>query len=68
MATDNIRVFKRSELLEDFVRTFREECEQAAKNEQPVLLMVFGHGELGTYGIAVGGTGQPADAPRLQTR
>lgn len=67
MATDNIRVSKRSELMEDFIRTFRGECEQAAKNEQPILLMVFGHGDSGTYGIAVGGAGQPRNAPRLQT-
>ncbi|KAL8897147.1 MAG: hypothetical protein Q9207_007358 [Kuettlingeria erythrocarpa] len=61
----NIRVFGRADLLQDFLRTFQSECQIAAQNHQPVLLLIFGHGDESTHGIAVGGIGDPKDAPRL---
>lgn len=62
---NNIRVFPRGDLLQDFLRTFEGECRIAAQNHQPVLLLVFGHGDEFTHGIAIGGTADPQDAPRL---
>ena len=64
----NIRVFQRAQLLEDFLRTFKDECAIAAALHQPVLLMVFGHGDPRTYGVAIGGAGIPQEAPRLRIR
>ncbi|MCJ1344701.1 hypothetical protein MMC31_002904 [Peltigera leucophlebia] len=66
-ADTNIRVFDKGELLKDFLRTFQEECRTAAALHQPILLMIFGHGDPVTYGVAIGGRGRPVEAPRLQT-
>ncbi|KAL8856123.1 MAG: hypothetical protein Q9178_007248 [Gyalolechia marmorata] len=63
----NVRVFPSATLLEDYLRTLASELKIAAQNRQPVLLLVFGHGDPDTYGIAVGGSGAPDKAPRLQT-
>ena len=63
----NLRIFPSTTLLEEFLRTLASELIIAAQNSQPVLLLVFGHGDPGTYGIAVGGSGAPDQAPRLQT-
>lgn len=38
----NIQVFDRGELLQDFLRTFQDECRTAAELHQPILLMIFG--------------------------
>ena len=62
----NMRVFTRADLLEDFLRTFQEECRLAARLGQPILLMIFGHGDHSTYGVAIGGAGAPTRAPRLK--
>lgn len=64
-ADNNIRVFDAADLLQDFLRTFQDECRTAAKLNQPVLLMIFGHGDPITYGVAIGGRGSPINAPRL---
>ncbi|KAL8972382.1 MAG: hypothetical protein Q9183_000584 [Haloplaca sp. 2 TL-2023] len=66
-APSNLRVCKRAELKEDFLRTLRDEARTASVSGQPLLLLLFGHGDPGTYGIAVGGNGTPRTAPRLQT-
>lgn len=64
-ADDNIRVFDAADLLQDFLRTFQDECRTAAKLNQPVLLMIFGHGDPSTYGVSIGGRGNPDKNPRL---
>ncbi|KAL9027603.1 MAG: hypothetical protein Q9196_003893 [Gyalolechia fulgens] len=56
-ADGNVRVFKRGELLEDFIRTFSGECGIAVQQMQPVLLLIFGHGQESTHGVAIGGIG-----------
>lgn len=63
---NNIRVFERGELLQDFLRTFESECKIAAQTHQPILLLVFGHGDEFTHGIGIGGTGADEGAPRLK--
>ena len=64
----NICIFERKDLLQDFLRTFQDECKVAASLNQPLVLMVFGHGSPDTYGVAIGGRGDPLNAPRLQTK
>lgn len=64
---NNIQVFKRADLLQDFLRTFAVEVQIAVELCQPILLIVFGHGDCNTYGVAVGGSGAPQNAPRLRT-
>lgn len=64
----NMRVFTRTDLLEGFMRIFKAECNMAAALNQPVLLMVFGHGDEDTYGVSIGGGGDPIHAPRLLTK
>ena len=63
-ADNNIRVSKRAELLEDFIRTFRSECKIAVEKRQSILLVVFGHGDVKTHGIGIGGD-KPNKVPRL---
>lgn len=48
------RVFKQENLLEKFLRTLKSEIEEAARNKQPVLVLIFGHGEEETFGIHIG--------------
>jgi len=38
-STGNLRLFNRTDLLGDFMRTFQVECSMAAALKQPVLLM-----------------------------
>ncbi|KAL9583856.1 MAG: hypothetical protein Q9212_002474 [Teloschistes hypoglaucus] len=64
---NNFRLCSRESLLEDFLTTLKSEITIAADNDQPVLLLLFGHGEPKTYGIAIGGSGPPDKAPRLHT-
>lgn len=64
----NVRIFERKDLLQDFLRTFQGECKVAASLNQPVVLMVFGHGSPDTYGVAIGGRGSPLNAPRLHIK
>lgn len=54
-ADNNIRVFDTADLLQDFLRTFQDECRTAAKLNQPVLLMIFGHGDPITYRVTIRG-------------
>ncbi|KAK2810776.1 hypothetical protein FQN50_002599 [Emmonsiellopsis sp. PD_5] len=64
-ASNNIRVISPKDLLERFLATLRSETEIALKENQSVLVLVFGHGEEGDFGVAVGGEGPVGKAPRL---
>lgn len=64
----NIRIFERKDLLQDFLGTFQEKCKVAVSLNQPVVLMIFGHGSPDTYGVAIGGQENPLTAPRLQSK
>ena len=50
----NLRVFPRSDLLKDLLRTFRSECRIADQCRQPVLLVLFGHGDKETCELWLG--------------
>ncbi|KAL8853893.1 MAG: hypothetical protein Q9221_001364 [Calogaya cf. arnoldii] len=65
---NNIRKTERGDLLERFLATFKDECKAAEQLQQPVLLLLFGHGDPNTYGIAIGGDKEPKRAPRLYAR
>ncbi|KAK2766517.1 hypothetical protein FQN53_006686 [Emmonsiellopsis sp. PD_33] len=64
-ASKNIRVIPPKDLLERFLATLRSETQVALKENQSVLVLVFGHGEEGDFGFAVGGEGPVGKAPRL---
>ncbi|KAH9218098.1 hypothetical protein DL95DRAFT_434438 [Leptodontidium sp. 2 PMI_412] len=60
----DIRVCQPGELLERFLASLKDEIEKARQLHQQVLVLIFGHGDEDTYGIAIGGDNQ-ANAPRL---
>ncbi|PKY00237.1 hypothetical protein P168DRAFT_276102 [Aspergillus campestris IBT 28561] len=64
-ASHNIRVIPAKDLLERFLATLRSETQIAAREDQPVLVFVFGHGDAGTFGVSVGGEDRVDQAPRL---
>ena len=57
-------------LLDRFLTAVRDECAAAVQNNQDVLLLVFGHGDKGTYGVTIGSNAvkqfHEATAPRLK--
>lgn len=65
-AAGNIRVTTPKILLERFWATVRSECQIAAQQNQPVLILIFGHGDPDTYGVSIGGETSPDVAPRLK--
>jgi hypothetical protein len=48
------RVFEPKDLLERFLATLKSEIKEAARTKQPVLVLIFGHGEEKTPGIFIG--------------
>ncbi|KAI9371983.1 hypothetical protein BJX61DRAFT_543127 [Aspergillus egyptiacus] len=64
-ASKNIRVIPPEYLLERFLETLRSETQTAARENQPVLVFVFGHGEEGNFWVAIGGEGSAENSPRL---
>ncbi|PGG99021.1 hypothetical protein AJ79_08720 [Helicocarpus griseus UAMH5409] len=64
-ARKNILVIPSKDLLERFLATLRSETQLAAKEDQPVRVFIFGHGEQGNYGFAIGGEGSVDSAPKL---
>lgn len=64
-ARGDIRVITPKELLERFLATLRSETQIAVRKNQPVLVLVFGPGEEGNFGVAIGGEGSVENAPRL---
>lgn len=51
---NDVRVIARRDLCERFLSTIRSEIALALQNQQPLFLMVFGHGEEETHSIFVG--------------
>ncbi|KAH8588568.1 hypothetical protein B0O99DRAFT_638995 [Bisporella sp. PMI_857] len=52
--TAGFRVFKPKDLLERFLATLKSEIKEASRTKQPVLVLIFGHGEEETSGIFIG--------------
>jgi hypothetical protein len=65
---ENIRVVTPDDLLERFLATVRSECQLAVSNQESVLVLIFGHGDKDTYGVAIGGKTSVAAAPLLTIR
>lgn len=61
----NIRVVPRSILLERFLNTVKEQARIAADSNEHLVILLFGHGEDSTYGVAIGGECDALDAPKL---
>ena len=56
-AANNTHVFKRLELRDHFLRILDGECKIADQNSQHLLLLLFAHGDVFTFGLSVGVTG-----------
>jgi hypothetical protein len=65
-----LRVVEPRTLLERFVKTVEDECKEAIKAEQNVLLLIFGHGDEGSYGVTIGSNSntdfKELSAPKLK--
>jgi hypothetical protein len=48
------RVFQEKDLLERFLATLKSEIKEAARTKQPVLVLIFGHGDNRASGILIG--------------
>lgn len=59
--TDSLRVVSRKDLLERFLSTLREQSLLAKNENQHLVVLVFGHGDPETFGVALGG-----DEPNLK--
>ncbi|QKX58006.1 uncharacterized protein TRUGW13939_05126 [Talaromyces rugulosus] len=53
-----IRVVQRDQLLERFVSTVREQACLAADADEHLVILIFGHGQWGTYGVHIGHNGR----------
>ncbi|KAK2753836.1 hypothetical protein FQN55_000200 [Onygenales sp. PD_40] len=63
----NLRVVSRAVLLERFLSTLREQASMAAERNEPLIVFVFGHGDLDTHGVYIGGEGGSINnLPRLR--
>lgn len=65
IAAGDIHVVKPNDLLADFTKIVQTECQTASQNNKPVLILIFGHGDVVTYGVAIGGETTPDKSPRL---
>jgi hypothetical protein len=61
----NIRVISSTDLLQRFLYTVKDEIKIAAELKQPVLVLVFGHGDIDDHGVAIGGGELRRHAPRF---
>ncbi|KKZ60676.1 hypothetical protein EMCG_04660 [[Emmonsia] crescens] len=62
----NLRVVPRTILLERFLSTLHEQAILAARNDEQLIVFVFGHGDPSTHGVHIGGEcKKPQDIPRL---
>ena len=53
-APQHIRVLSRWNLIPNFLSVVRRECDIARQQNQPVLVLLFGHGDCTTKGVALG--------------
>ncbi|OKL56072.1 hypothetical protein UA08_08591 [Talaromyces atroroseus] len=51
----SLRVVSRRDLLERFLSTLREQSREAQNNNEHLLVMILGHGDDETFGVALGG-------------
>lgn len=54
LAPGNLRIVPRKDLCERFASTIRSETTLAAQKQQPLLLLIFGHGDPDTHGVSIG--------------
>lgn len=64
----NIRVVDRLVLLERFVKTVEEQAREAKKNSEHLIILIFGHGQYGQYGVYIGGANPESSPSVLQVR
>ena len=65
-AITHVRTFASSELLSKFLEVLKAQCDKARQSSQPVLILVFGHGNYDDCGIHIGEPIGPfIDRPQL---
>lgn len=64
----NIRVVDRLVLLESFVKTVEEQAREAKKNDEHLMIFIFGHAQYGEYGVYIGGANPESDHSVLKVR
>ncbi|KFY46316.1 hypothetical protein V494_00498 [Pseudogymnoascus sp. VKM F-4513 (FW-928)] len=62
---NNMRVLAPDILLERFLSSVEHECKEATRHDQNVLILIFGHGDSESFGVAIGGKTAVHAAPRL---
>lgn len=62
----SICVVPRKELLDRFLNTVREQAQIAHHEREQLVLLIFGHGEDGKYGVSIGGNNDPNEGPKLR--
>ncbi|KAL8824329.1 MAG: hypothetical protein Q9191_005127 [Dirinaria sp. TL-2023a] len=50
----SVQLVSRHSLLEEFLSTLKQECTAARKENQPVLVLMFGHGDALSHGVYLG--------------
>jgi hypothetical protein len=53
-AAGTLRVVESKTILERFLKTVEEECKEAVKANQKILLLIFGLGDINSYGMTMG--------------
>ncbi|KKZ67182.1 hypothetical protein EMCG_07127 [[Emmonsia] crescens] len=64
-SSHTIRVIPAKALLERFLATLRSETRIAVRENQQVLVFIFGHGEAESFGVSIGGEGPSDQALQL---
>jgi hypothetical protein len=61
-SSGKLRVVPSKDLLERFLSTLKSEVDIAAQRKQPVLVLVFGHGDDKAHGVFIGGSCEQEDS------
>lgn len=61
----DVRVFAPNDLLKRFLSYVSEACKATKNIKRPILVLIFGHGEEGSFAITIGGAGKFSSCPRL---
>ncbi|KAK2759918.1 hypothetical protein FQN54_002653 [Arachnomyces sp. PD_36] len=63
--SERLRVVPRALIHERFLASLREQSRLAVEQGEPLLILIFGHGDAGSYGIQLGGDGNTDEGPRM---
>ncbi|MCJ1401666.1 hypothetical protein MMC11_004883 [Xylographa trunciseda] len=63
--TQDIDVHQGNDLLERFLATVASVSKEVRGTQQPILVLIFGHGRMNTFAITIGGSGEHSGCPVL---